>query len=465
LTGYAREEIVGRIRTETGDAEFRRRLAQAISSGGGWSGRLTSRHRDGTAYEEDAVISPVKDGEGRIVNFVAVRRDVTAQATLEQRLRQAQKLEAIGQLAGGVAHDFNNMLTIINGYDFFLLDGLQPGSPLHGFARQIARSVEMAASLTRQLLAVSRRQVARRRPLDVNALVIETSRLLRRVLGAEIELRHELAPSVWAIRADPDQMEQVLLNLVVNARDAMPSGGRITISTANVSAPAAGTGLAAGPYVMLSIRDTGTGMDESVRTHIFEPFFTTKEPGRGTGLGLVTVMSVIQDHSGGIAVDTAPGRGTEFRLFLPKSAGAAAGLLPGQPAHTLRGGTETILVIEDHDELRRLISLTLTGRGYKVLSAASAGAALRLMKQHSGPVHLILADLVLPDMTGREVVMRIKETRPGIKAVYMSGYAAVGLAQFPQASQITLLDKPFSPAALLGAVRDALDEVAAAVPR
>jgi PAS domain S-box-containing protein len=466
VTGYSREEAVGQtprlLKSGKHEDAFFKQLWQTLTSGQVWRGRITNRRKDGSFYLDETVISPVRDASGRIVSYVAVRHDVTAEVEKEEQLRQAQKMQAIGLLAGGVAHDVNNMLTLILGYNYLLQEGLKKEDPLSNFAGEIGRAVEVGASLTRQLLAVSRRQVARPKVLDLNSLVIENTRMLGRLVGAEIKMDSVLFPSLWPVFADSGQLEQVLLNLVVNARDAMPDGGKILVETSNVSLGDDGrtdpeTRLAAGSYVMLCVRDTGTGMDEAVRRRLFEPFFTTKEPGRGTGLGLSTVLGIVKEHQGGVAVESAPGQGSAFRVYLPKAEGAGAALMPGRAAPELRGGRETILVMEDHADLRRLVAVALGEKGYRVLQAAKGIDALRMLQQHDGAINLILADIVLPDMSGKEVVDRLRQSRPDLKAVFMSGYGGAASTQAALAPNAVFLEKPFSPAALLGAVRETLD--------
>ncbi|MBI5238925.1 MAG: response regulator [Elusimicrobia bacterium] len=342
------------------------------------------------------------------------------------------------------------------------MEGLKEGSPLRGFAGEIGRAVEVGSSMTRQLLAVSRRQVARRRAMDLNALVIETTRMLRRLVSADIEMDSVLFPSLWPVRADSGQMEQILLNFVVNARDAMPEGGSIRVETANLTVGSDGgpdprAPLAPGSYVMLSVRDTGAGMDETVQKRIFEPFFTTKEPGRGTGLGLSTVLGIVKEHEGAISVESAPGQGAVFRVYLPRADGADAALMPGQVPADLRGGSETILVLEDHPDLRQLMALSLGDKGYRVLHAGKGVDALRLLQQHDGDIPLAVADIVLPDMACKDVVAQMRMSRPALKVIYMSGYGGAAATQATLDSSAVFLEKPFSPEALLLAVRETLD--------
>ena len=466
VTGYSREEAVGKtprlFKSGRHDAAFYKELWGTIQAGQVWRGRLTNRRKDGTLYLDETVISPVQDASGRIVNYVAVRHDVTAEVEREEQLRQSQKMEAIGLLAGGVAHDVNNMLTLILGYNYLLQEGLKDGNPLRPFAAEIGRAVEVGASLTRQLLAVSRRQGARRKALDLNALVIETVRMLRRIVGADVEMGTNLFPALWPVLADSGALEQVLLNFVVNARDAMPGGGKIQVETVNLTVGSDGgpdprAPLSPGSYVMLSVRDTGAGMDEAVQKRIFEPFFTTKEAGRGTGLGLSTVMSIVKEHEGRISVESAPEQGSTFRVYLPRAQGDATALMPGRAPSELRGGDETILVMEDHPDLRQLVALALAEKGYRVLHAAKGLDALRLLQHHEGDIHLVLADVVLPDMACKDVLAQMRRSRPRFKTVYMSGYGGAAATQAALEPDAVLLEKPFSPEALLRAVREKLD--------
>jgi two-component system, cell cycle sensor histidine kinase and response regulator CckA len=389
-------------------------------------------------------------------------RSASERFRLEEQLRQAQKMEAIGRLAGGVAHDFNNLLTAINGYGEMLLHDLDSDDPRRVYAQEIARAGERGAQLTQQLLIFSRKHALALEVLDLNAIVADTERLLRRLIGEDIRLSTRLEPHLWHVQADPGQLQQVLLNLAVNGRDAMPQGGELLVETSNLSLDAAlptayGT-VPPGEYVGLIVTDTGSGMDAETQSHIFEPFFTTKEPGKGTGLGLSTVYGIVQRSNGHIWVYSEPGHGTAFKIYLPRTRDEAAAPAPAPAALTAAGGTETILLVEDDAQVRGLMAGALQIAGYAVLEARHGEEALALATEHPGPIHLLVTDLVLPGLSGREVARRAAARHPGLAVLYVSGYtdhAMVqrGLADFDRA----LLQKPFTPLVLARKVRQVLD--------
>jgi signal transduction histidine kinase len=401
--------------------------------------------------------------DGHLVRVWGTQRDVTDQRHLEEQLRQAQKMEAVGQLAGGIAHDFNNLLTAILGNTQLLLRDLPPGDVKRGDVEEIRKASERAAALTRQLLAYSRRQMLQPEVLDLNVVVAEMDKMLRRLIGEHIALVTVLAPDLGRVRADPNQIEQVIVNLAVNARDAMPppDGGTLTIETVNVELDEAFTqahlGAVPGPYALLAVTDTGHGMDAAVRAHLFEPFFTTKEVGKGTGLGLATVYGIVKQSDGYISVESQPGRGASFKVYLPRiAAPPAPGLGPqkGRPAR----GTETVLVVEDESAVLALSRRALEAQGYVVLAASDAPSALRIVERYGGTIHLLLTDVVMPGMSGRELADRLAAQRPGIRVLYMSGYPGDEVIQhgaFPPGS--AFLQKPFSPDALARKARDVLD--------
>jgi len=416
---------------------------------------------DGTRAAVLVSSTPIRDREGLVVAGVLTLHDVTERSQLEQQLRQAQKMEAMGRLAGGVAHDFNNLLTIIGGYGQMVRDALAAEDPLRKDLDAILESSDRASALTRQLLTFSRRQMVEPRVLDLNRQVSKVHRMLRRVIGEDIELVTILTPDATRIKADPAQIEQVLLNLAVNARDAMPKGGELTIETAVIEA-AAGTAvpgaLKPGPYVTLVIADTGIGMDAETQSHLFEPFFTTKRKGKGTGLGLSTVYGIVKQSAGEVVIESELGRGTSVRIFFPlaeervKAAGAAG----HRPA--ARPGTETILLVEDDAEVRRLTAEMLTRQGYAVLEAASGQTAIRLWQQHKASIDMLLTDVVMPLMAGPELATRLRAGRPELKVLYMSGYAGELLEQYGVASAAAaFLHKPFTSDVLAHSVRALLD--------
>jgi len=388
-------------------------------------------------------------------------RDVTDELLLEEQLRQAQKMEAIGQLAGGVAHDFNNLLTVIKGYSDFIRATSAPDDEHHQDADEIRHAADRAALLTQQLLAFSRKQVLRPEVLEINRVVGEASRMLGRLLGENVALDLRLAPDAGAVRADAGQLQQVLLNLAVNARDAMPSGGHLTIATDMVvterDAPAQPAPLSPGRYVRLTVVDTGMGMTPEVLRHAFEPFFTTKAPGKGTGLGLSTVYGIVTQSNGRLWVDSAPGRGTTFEIFFPQAGEPAADPALAVTTPDARG-SETALLVEDDAMVRRLAEATLERAGYRVLTAANGADALRLAAGRDGPIDLVITDVVMPGMPGPELARRLEAAHPGLRVLYMSGYADDTMARLGLSEErVSFLAKPFAPDELVRRVRDVLD--------
>jgi PAS domain S-box-containing protein len=418
---------------------------------------------------------PLLDANGRIIGVISTVRDVTerrrAEEALrqsEEQLRQAQKMEAVGRLAGGIAHDFNNLLTVITGRSELLLRRLPPDDPVRRDLEQIKKTADRAATLTKQLLAFSRKQMLQPKVLDLNGIVAGVAQMLQRLIGEDIDLVTLLDPNLGAVLVDPAQIEQIILNLAVNARDAMPQGGRLSIETANIDLgagfAAANPGASAGPYVLLQVSDTGSGMNPDVQAHIFEPFFTTKDVGKGTGLGLATVYGIVKQHDGCITVESAPGAGATFRVYLKRADEAAAPAEPSLAATRVPQGSETILLVEDEDGLRELAREILTAGGYKVLVAAGPGDALGVARRHGGPIHLLLTDVVMPQMSGRELVERLAPEQPEMKVLYMSGYAADAIVRRGVLDPGTvLLQKPFSPDALTRKVREVLS--APQIPR
>ncbi|HWS15862.1 MAG TPA: PAS domain S-box protein [Candidatus Methylomirabilis sp.] len=469
ITGYGRMEVVGRnpgfLKSGRQDAAFYKDLWETIGRGEVWRGTFINTRKDGTLYEEDAVISPVRDPSGQVVNYVGVKRDVTDVRRMEEQLRQSQKMEAVGRLAGGVAHDFNNLLTAISGYSDLLLHRLPAYSTLRRDVEEIRRAGDRAAGLTRQLLAFSRRQVLQPKVLDLNTVVTTMEQMLRRLIGEDIELSTDLSPSLGPVKADPGQIEQVIVNLAVNARDAMPGGGRITIGTVDVdlspSYASAQPGVRPGPHVLLSVSDTGRGMSDEAQAHLFEPFFTTKERGKGTGLGLATVYGIVQQSGGHIRVTSTAGSGTTFLIYLPRIAFREDDV-PGTDRPFLphpSPGTETVLLAEDEEVVRRLTREILTENGYRVLDAGNGREALLISEAHRGEIHLLLTDVVMPKLGGRELAERIRPLRPGLRILYMSGYTDDAILRHGVLeAEVPFLQKPFTPEGLARKVREVLDE-------
>lgn len=390
----------------------------------------------------------------------------------EEQLRQAQKMEAIGQLAGGVAHDFNNLLTIIRGYSDLLLNGmLGPHDPAREAVGEIHKAAERATTLTRQLLAFSRRQVLAPQVLVINSVIQDMDKMLRRLIGEDVQLACCLAADLGTVKADPGQIEQVLLNLAVNARDAMPRGGRLTIETANVvldeNYARTHPEVQPGPFVMMAVTDTGCGMDAATQARIFEPFFTTKGPGKGTGLGLATVYGIVKQSGGNIYVYSEVGHGTSFKIYLPRleqTAGANgptsdSGATPIVQPTARTDGQETLLIVEDDDAVRALTSTVLRSHSYDVIEAVDADEALRWVEEHAQPIHLLVTDVVMPGMSGRELAERLTELRPGMKVLYVSGYTDDAVVRHGLLeAEVSFLQKPFSPSGLARKVREVLDD-------
>jgi PAS domain S-box-containing protein len=401
--------------------------------------------------------------KGNTIFFELFAEDVTERRALEQQLRQAQKMEAVGRLAGGIAHDFNNLLMVISGYSEFLLDRLGPEPTLRGPAQEIANASERATSLTRQLLAFSRKQMLAPKVVDLNSVVTENLKMLTRLIGEDIDLVMVPGADLGAVKADPGQIEQVVMNLAVNARDAMPLGGKLTIETANITLDANYARLHApvrlGDYVMLAISDSGVGMDAETQSHIFEPFYTTKGP-KGTGLGLSTVYGIVKQSEGYIWVYSEAGKGTTFKIYLPRLSGTGQVKSVRSTTMAEQAGQshETILLVEDEEHLRRLARESLANQGYNVIDAADGTAAIRLSHAHNGPIHLLLTDVIMPGMNGRELANQISPSRPEMKVLYMSGYTENHIGHNGTLDEgITLLQKPFTLPALKAKVREVLD--------
>jgi PAS domain S-box-containing protein len=464
ILGYRRDEILGRAAADfyrSGIAE-----ADAIMHRLRGEGRMRNyetalRARDGRWVEVNASLSLLRDAGGAIVGTLGIISDVTDRKKLEQDLLQSQKMEAVGRLAGGIAHDFNNLLTVITGRSELLLERLPPDEPLRRDIELFQKTADRAAGLTRQLLAFSRRQVLQPRVLDLSEVVTGLSGILRRLIGEHVDLVIALDPALGHVRADPGQLEQVIVNLVLNARDAMPLGGRLTIETARVDIDAASPevpGVSPGSYVTLAVTDTGIGMDQETRQRAFEPFFTTKEPGKGTGLGLATVYGIVEQSEGKISVASEPGQGTTFRIYLPRVEHAVetAPLVAASPESPRGGGT--ILLVEDEDPVRDLVLEILEGEGYTVLAARDPGAALLVAERHRGPIHLLLTDVVMPHMSGRRLAEQLAPLRPEMKVVYISGYADEAIGDHGVVEEGTaFIPKPFTPDGLIAKIRGVLD--------
>ncbi len=404
---------------------------------------------------------PLQDARGRNLGAVVAMHDITERKQLEGQLRQGQKMEAVGRLAGGIAHDFNNLLNVITGYGEMLAERIPAGDPMSSKVDQIRKAANRAASLTRQLLAFSRKQVIEPRVLDLNDLLAEIDKMLRRMIGEDIELTTLQGPSLGRIKADPGQIEQIVMNLVVNARDAMPQGGKLSLETGNVDLDQGyarrHAGARAGPYVALTVSDTGVGMDAETQSHIFEPFFTTKEMGKGTGLGLATVYGIVKQNGGYIEVQSSPNRGTTFRIYLPRVQERADASRTRETQDPPRG-TETILVVEDETAVRQVVREALQGFGYTVLETGEPEDGLAICAAHPGPIHLLIADVVMPRMNGRLLAQQLTLKRPDMKVLYMSGYTDSAIVQHGILERgVFFLQKPFALTTLASKVREVLD--------
>ena len=465
VTGYSQAEAIGfNLRLpksgERDEASFRS-IWETISAGKTWRGRLVNKKKDGTLCTQEGTIAVVRDAAGVITSYVAVARDITQDLSLEAQFRHAQKMEAVGRLAGGVAHDFNNVLSVILSYAELIGGDLKADDPLRADIDEIRTAALRATVLTGQLLAFSRQQVLEGKVLDLHESVAGMEKMLCRLLGADIELTILPSSDLWSIKADPGQIEQIVMNLAVNARDAMPKGGELTIETANVELDDdyahAHHGLPAGAYVKLAVSDTGMGMDKETQARIFEPFFTTKEEGKGTGLGLAMVFGIVKQSGGHIWVYSEPGHGTTFKVYFPKVSGVPAVRSSERPVPESDRGNETVLLVEDDDQVRALALHILRRCGYVVLVAANGGEALLICEQHGAKIHLLLTDVVLPRMSGRQLAERLAPLRPGMKVLFMSGYTDDAVLQHGVLdSGVAYLQKPLTPASLTRKVQEVL---------
>ncbi len=469
ISGFASADVRGRPLVELYGAPdsnlVRKGVLEALKDGPVWKGELPSRRSDGATFDAHVIISAVRDPSGKIVNVLMVGRDVTEEKRMREQLRHRQKLEAVGTLAGGVAHDFNNLLTAINGYAGLALEELREDDPVRGDVEEIQKAGARAADLTRQLLAFSRKQVLKPQVVALDAAVAGVEKLLRRLIGEHIELVTVAGEGLWRVRVDPGQLEQILVNLGVNARDAMPNGGRLTIATSNVVLDDAEARRyadgSAGSFVRLTVSDTGLGMDERTLTHIFEPFFTTKAQGKGTGLGLSTVYGIVRQSRGFLGVRSQPGEGSTFEIFLPRETAAPEkSHAPAPVAERPRSGkaSETVLVVEDERQVRNLLSSQLSAEGYTVLAAADGREALSLADRHAGQIDLLLSDVVMPQMGGPELAREFLARHPETRVVFMSGYADEAVARHGELDQAAaFVQKPWELPELAGTLRRVLD--------
>jgi PAS domain S-box-containing protein len=465
ISGYTREEVIGRnprlLASGEQDSIFYDDLWGTITGGEVWTGRFTNRKKDGSLYHEEATISPVRDSTGRVTNFVAVKRDVTEHLRLSNQLFQAQKMEAVGTLAGGIAHDFNNLLQVTLGYSEMLLADKDRHDPEYEDLSRILQAAKSGAELVQRLLTFSRKVEPKPVPLNLNRRIVQVDKLLKRTIPKMIDIQMNLSNDLATVNADPLQMEQVLMNLAVNARDAMPDGGKLIIETRNISLDEehcrADVGARPGNYVLLTVSDTGHGIDKAIAEHIFEPFYTTKELGRGTGLGLAMVYGIVSQHGGFIRCSSEVGRGTAFNVYFPaieNLSESAVEMSAVRPAF----GTETILLVDDEELVRDLGERVLTKAGYTVLSATNGIEALELFKKERKQIDLVILDLIMPEMGGKACLKELLKMDPEVRILLASGYAADAAANKTlEPGARGFVGKPFRFMELLRQVRNVLD--------
>ena len=463
ISGYSRQEAVGQtprlVKSGVHDRAFYENLWNTIKGGDIWTGQITNRRKDGVLIEEDAIISPLVDSSGSLTGYISLKRDITEEVRLHSQLRQAQKMESVGTLAGGIAHDFNNILTALIGYATLLQMKMEEDSPLMPYIEQVLSASEKAADLTRSLLTFSRQQTVTLAPLDLNDAIRSTEKLLKRLLTEDIDLRTTFTGKSTVVMADRSQVDQILFNLITNARDAMPKGGVLSLETAVVDMDRRFIGTFGfgepGRYVLVSVSDTGTGMDAATREKIFDPFFTTKELGRGTGLGLATVYGIVKQHNGYITVDSQPKRGTTFHIYLPAVDLRAKSKEHEAPA--VRGGEELILIAEDDGEVRRFMCDVLKRYGYRIVEAVDGEDAVRRFRNHAG-VDLVILDSVMPKRNGREAYEEIRGIDPHARVLFMSGYTRdIVLDKGVEEGTFNFIAKPLLIDKLLAKVREVLD--------
>ena len=466
ITGYPADELIGKhLATAFEPGTLTDDTMQYLSHGNIWEDTTNNKRKDGTEYQAHLSTVPVRSEKGEVTKLVLISRDITKEKSLEERLKQAQRMEVIGRFAGGIAHDFNNIVTTITGYGSLLLKEMKGNDTFRNYLDQIITSSKRAANLTRSLLAFGRKQVIDLKPVDLNAIVQSIEKLLLRLIGEDIELRTRLTDKEVAVMADGGQMEQVLMNLASNARDAMPNGGHLAIET-DVVEISAEYGkehffTTPGRYAMISVTDTGIGMDDKTRATVFEPFFTTKEVGKGTGLGLSIVYGIVKQHEGNITVYSEPGKGTTVKIYLPSTRWAEIEMAKPVEQLPVKGGTETVIVAEDSESVRKLIKKILEGAGYTVMEAMDGEEAVRVFSDNADRVEMLLLDTIMPKKNGKVTYEEIKKIKPEIKALFMSGYTADIINKKGMLDKgLHFISKPVSPEELLGKIRSVLDHSA-----
>ena len=471
MTGYRGREVIGQnpriLKSGKQDELFYRNLWDTISNGTNgktWTGRMVNKRKDGSLYTEEATISPVRDASGQITNYVAVQRDISDHLRLEAQYQQAQKMEAIGLLAGGVAHDFNNMLSVILGYAELALLKVDSGQSLRTNLEEIIKAADRSADMTRQLLAFARKQTIIPVVLDLNRAVGSMLKMIKRLIGEDIDLAWMPTADLYQVKMDPVQVDQLLANLCVNARDAIADVGKVTIETGNAvfdeTYCADHPGFIAGEYALLAVSDDGCGMDKETIDQIFEPFFTSKEIGKGTGLGLAMVYGIVKQNNGFINVYSEPGIGTTFRIYLSRHVGPTPDMSREKAAEIPLSRGETVLLVEDEPAILSMGKIMLEQLGYRVLATDRPGEAIRMAEEHAGEIQLLLTDVVMPNMNGRDLAERLHSLYPSMKSLFMSGYTADVIAHRGVLDKsVNFLQKPFSLRDLAVKVRQALKEV------
>lgn len=466
ITGYSVQEALGKnpriLKSNKNDAKIYKEMWDTLLSGEVWIGRLINKKKDNTFFETEAIISPVRDKDNKIANFVAVNRDITAEVHMENQMRQMQKMEAVGRLAGGIAHDLNNVLTPIIGYSDLVLMRMKPNESFYKELIEIQKSAEKAKELILQLLAFSRKQALQLGVIDLRYIVHDMEKMLKRIIRENIQIEISLPNELHKIEADVTQLQQILLNLGVNAQDAMPSGGKLMIECQNVEIDNNYTLLLdeskPGQYVMLSFSDTGTGMDSETISHIFEPFFTTKDIGKGTGLGLATVYGIVKQHGGFITVRSEEGMGSTFRVYLPAIEDVETSANNKTEHLPIRDGDETIILVEDDEAIRKMTSEILIACGYNTIIAKTPGHCLSILENYPHKVDLMITDIIMPEINGRDLYRQAVKLRNDMKVIFMSGYDESMIANTGMLDQgKPFISKPFTLQVLLRKIRQVLD--------